>query len=150
MTGSFHGETFTLVGEPSVSTAMPSSPSADRRGVLQAALRPELVHAAVDLEQRVRTDMLVVALAVVTDLLDDVVDPLLVDPERLAHARRDAEDALDRRILALQHLVDVLRRDAVLLGLDLGEQAPAHDVGELVVAVAHRGSERLLGDDLRQ
>ena len=36
-------------------------------------------------------------LAVVTDLLDDVVDPLLVDPERLAHARRHAEDALDRR-----------------------------------------------------
>src|SRR5213075_3424919 len=29
---------------------------------------------------------------------------------------------------------DVLRCDAVLLGLELGEQGPAHDVGELVVA----------------
>src|SRR6185312_11031237 len=91
---------------------------ADRRRVLQAALRPQLVQTAVDLERAAGADVLVEALAVVTDLLDDVVDPLLVDAERLAHAGRDAKDALDRRVVALQHLVDVLRRDAVLLGLE--------------------------------
>src|SRR4029450_10535132 len=80
----------------------------NRRGVLQAALGPELVQATVDLEQGVLADIAVEALAVVTDLLDDVVDPLLVDAERLAHARRDTEDALDGGILALQHLIDVL------------------------------------------
>src|SRR3990167_1440347 len=123
--------------------------SADWWGVLQAALRPQLVHAAIDLEDAVLADVAVEALAVVTDLLDDVVDPLLVEAERLAHARRDAEDALDRRVVALQHLVDVLGVDAVLLGLEHGEQRPRHDVAELVVAVAHHRTERLLGDDLR-
>src|SRR6188508_2639458 len=117
---------------------------ADRRRVLQAALRPQLVQAALDLERAAGADMLVEALAVVTDLLDDVVDPLLVDPERLAHARRDAEDALDRRVLALQHLVDVLGVDAVLLGLEHRILSPAHDVGELVVAMAHGRRQRLL------
>src|SRR6188474_3533883 len=123
---------------------------ADRRRVLQAALRPQLVQAALDLERAAGADMLVEALAVVPDLLDDVVDPLLVDPERLAHARRDTEDALDRRVLALQHLVDVLRRDAIFLGLDHRVLRPAHDVGELVVAVPDHWPQRLLGDDLRQ
>src|SRR4051812_38329274 len=124
--------------------------SADRRGVLQAALGPQRVQATLDLERAAHADVAVEALAVVTDLLDDVVDPLLVDAERLAHARRRAEDALDGGIVALQHLVDVLGRDAVFLRLDHGVERPAHDVGELVVALAHRRTERLLGDDLRQ
>src|SRR6201991_2790241 len=109
---------------------------ADGRSVLQPALRPEIVQPAVDLEDRAHADVAVEALAVVTDLLDDVVDPLLVDSERLAHARRRAEDALDGGVLALQHVVDVLRRDAVLLRLDHGVERPAHDVLELVVALA--------------
>src|SRR5262249_34794163 len=102
--------------------------SPDRRRVLQAAFGPELVQAAIDLQHRALADIALEALAVVTDLLDDVVDPLLVDAERLAHARRDAEDALDRRILALQHVVDVLRIDAILFGLEHRELRPAHDV----------------------
>src|SRR4029077_1784565 len=93
--------------------------------VLQAALRPQCILTAGDLERRAHADVALEHLAVVTDLLDDVVDPLLVDAERLAHARSDAEDALDGGVVALQHLVDVLRGDAVLLGLDLGEQRPA-------------------------
>src|SRR5688572_27117604 len=104
--------------------AAPSLP--DRRGVLQAALGPQLVQAAVDLERRLRAEVAVEALAVVTDLLDDGVDPLLVDPQRLAHAGRDAEDALDGGVVALKHLVDVLGIDTVLLGLDHGIERPAH------------------------
>src|SRR4029453_6381 len=99
--------------------------SANGRRVLQAALGPQRVLAALDLEGAAHADVAVEALAVVTDLLDDVVDPLLVDAERLAHAGRDAEDTLDRGILALQHLVDVLRRDAVLLGFDYALLPPA-------------------------
>ena len=41
-------------------------------------------------------------------------------------------------------------RDAELLGVDHGVVRPLHDVEPLVVAVAHRRAERLLGDDLRQ
>src|SRR6266508_6180335 len=99
----------------------------NRRRVLQPALGPQRVLAAGDLERRALADIALEALAVVTNLLDDVVDPLLVDAERLAHARRRAEDTLDRRVLALQHLVDVLGIDAVLLRLDHGVLRPAHD-----------------------
>src|SRR5581483_12394348 len=95
-----------------------SLPSTDRLGVLQAALGPQFVEAAVDLEDRACADIAVEALAVIADLLDDVDDPLLVDTKRLAHAGGDAEDALDRRVVALQHLVDVLGVDAVFLGLE--------------------------------
>src|SRR6187455_1011102 len=79
--------------------------SPDRRGILQTALRPKLVEAALDLERRALADIALEALAVVADLLDDVVDPLLVDTGRLAHAGRDAQDTLDAGVIALQHLV---------------------------------------------
>src|SRR5215813_6184780 len=88
------------------SSAPPAS--SDRRGVLQAALGPQPVEAALDLERRAHAEVALEALAVVPDLLDDGVDPLLVDPQCLAHARRHAEDALDRRVVAFQHVVDVL------------------------------------------
>src|SRR5476649_520309 len=123
---------------------------ADRFCVLQAALAPQRVQATLDLERAAHADVALEALAVVTDLLDDVVDPLLVDAERLAHAGRDAEDALDRGILALHHFVDILRRDVVFLGLDHCVLRPAHDVAELVVAVPEGWCQRLLGDDLGQ
>src|SRR5215468_6174222 len=105
---------------PLATLSLPSTVLADRRRVLQAALGPQIVQAAVDFQHRAGTDVALEALAVVPDLLDDVVDPLLVDPQRLAHARRHAEDALDRRIVAFQHVVDVLGIDAVFLGLDHG------------------------------
>jgi len=57
---------------------------ADRRSVLQAALGPQRILAAGDLERRALADIALEHLAVVTDLLDDRVDPLLVDAERLA------------------------------------------------------------------
>src|SRR4029077_8681247 len=75
--------------------------SANWRGVEQAALGPQRVQAASDLERAAHADIAVEALAVVTDLLDDVVDPPLVDTECLAHARGHAEDALDGGIVAL-------------------------------------------------
>src|SRR5262249_39311109 len=124
--------------------------SANGRRVLQATLAPELIEAAFDPERAAHADVALEALAVVTDLLDDVVGPLVVDAEPLPHAGGDTEDALDARVLALQHLLNVLRRDLVLLGLQHGEKRPAHDVGELVVAMAHDRSQGLLRDDLRQ
>src|SRR5215475_11227691 len=55
---------------------------ADRRGVLQAALGPQPVEPSLDLERRAHAEVALEALAVVPDLLDDVVDPLFVDPQR--------------------------------------------------------------------
>src|SRR5215813_11377195 len=47
--------------------------SADRRGVLQAALGPQHVEAARDLERRALTDVALEDLAVVADMLDDAI-----------------------------------------------------------------------------
>src|SRR5688572_6390626 len=92
-----------------------SGSSAEWRHVQDAGFGPQRIEAAGDLEGRAVTQVAIVAFAVVPDLPDDVVDPFLVDPQRLAQARRHAEDALDRGMAALQHLVDILRGDAVLL-----------------------------------
>src|SRR5580704_10749615 len=98
--------------------------SPKRNRVHQAAVGPQRVLAALELERRVDANIALEALAVVPDLLDDVVHPLLVDTDGLAVAWRDAQEALDGRIVALQHLVDVLRGDPQLLGLDHANQRP--------------------------
>ncbi len=46
--------------------------------------------------------------------------------------------------------VDVLGRDPEFLGGDRGEDRPVDRLGPLGVAIGDRGSEWLLGEDLRQ
>src|SRR5260221_14758982 len=92
--------------------------SANGHRVHQPALGPQIVETALELERRILADIAVEDLAVIADQLDDVVGPFLVETDRLAHARRHAEDALDVGIVGLELLVDILRGDAVLLGLD--------------------------------
>src|SRR3954447_20457848 len=75
------------------------SVSTERYRVHQAAVGPQRVLAALELEGRVLADIALEAVAVVPDLLDDVVHPLLVDADRLAVARCDAEEALDGGIV---------------------------------------------------
>src|SRR5471030_1675963 len=53
-----------------------SDDSLERRREHQAALGPQLVLAALQLERRAHADGALVALAGVTDLLDDVVGPV--------------------------------------------------------------------------
>src|ERR1043166_67220 len=67
---------------------------ADRRGVLQAALVPQAVHAARDLERRALPDVLLEHLAVIPDVLDDAVGPVLGKTELLAVIAFGAEQAL--------------------------------------------------------
>src|SRR3546814_3328136 len=61
-------------------------------------------------------------LAIVADLLDDVVGPLLVQSKTLAHFAGHAQDALDVRVGAFGHFIDVLGRDAVLFGFQHGDR----------------------------
>src|SRR5512132_4588094 len=90
------------------------------------------------------------ALAIVADLLDDGVGPVLPEPERGAHARGDAEQAPNVRILAGQHGVDIARRDAPLFRFDRRELRPPDDVEPLIVSVADSRRQRLLGDEFRK
>src|SRR6185295_140203 len=64
--------------------------SADWRRILQPALAPEFVEAASEPERRLLADVAFEALAVIADLLDDVVGPVLREPSHLTHLVFDA------------------------------------------------------------
>src|SRR6516165_6922146 len=90
--------------------------SADRHCVHQPAVGPQIVEAALEFELGVLAQRAIKDLTVIADQLDLVIGPFLVEPERLAHAGSDAEHTLDVRLVALQLLVDVFRRDPFLFG----------------------------------
>src|SRR5262245_40394657 len=91
-------------------------PSPDRRRVLQAALGPQRVGAARDLQRRALADVAVEYLRVVSDVLDRAVGPVLGQAELLAVIPLGAEEALHVGIGGLHLLVDVLLGDAELFG----------------------------------
>src|ERR1700722_6445240 len=68
------------------------SRSENRRRVLQAALGPDIVDAALDTHRR---DVAVPHLAEIADLLDHVVGPFVVETERLAHVPLQTEQTTD-------------------------------------------------------
>src|SRR5467141_2120789 len=96
---------------------------AQRRRVHQSALVPQAVQAALEAE---RLEVRVEALAVIADLLHDLVGPPVVHAEQRAQVAARAGEALDRRARALRLRVDVPRAQAELLGLEHGEQRPLH------------------------
>src|SRR6476659_8523961 len=103
--------------------------SAQRRGVHQAALGPEVVDAARQRHRRLRPEVALEAFAVIADLLDDPVGPCGIQAEELAGVFGDAEEALDARVLVARLLlVDVGLRQSVLFALDHREQRPADDL----------------------
>src|SRR5436853_40085 len=87
--------------------AMPAlARSASRGRVHDAALGPQIVDPALELERGLRSEAAVIDLAVVADRLDRVQRPLLVEAERRTHARGLAQQTLDARVLGLgRHLV---------------------------------------------
>src|SRR5687767_276667 len=121
--------------------------SANRRRVEDAALVPEPVQAALEAQ---RLQVGVEAFAVVADLAHDVEGPAIVERKHLAEVAGRADKTLDRWVGALRLLVDVLRAEAELLGLDHRAKLPFHHVDPAVVAVADGRLERLLRDDLRK
>src|SRR4051812_41792364 len=88
--------------------------SADRRSVDQAALGPEIVVTAFELERRSQAEMLIEDLAVIADRLDRVVGPFLVQSaQRLPHAGCHAEQALNVWVVVLGHVIEVLLGNAL-------------------------------------
>src|SRR3974377_2160865 len=123
---------------------------ADRRRVLDAALVPKPIEAAVDLQRRAFADIALEHLPVVTDSLHYPDGPVLGQSELLAEIAFCADKALDLWARGFHHFVHVLRRDSELLGVDHREEDPLYDIKPLVVAVPHGGPEWLLGYDLWQ
>src|SRR5688572_871372 len=145
------GGAVAMQGQGPSQTNPVSSLLSHRRGVHEAALAPQAVRAARQLQRRLGSHVALEDLAVVAHRLDRAIGPVLVEAEQLAGVFTGAEDALHHRILALGfHLVDVGLRDAVFLGLDQREHHPLGDSEELIIAAAHGRAERLLGDQLGQ
>src|SRR3546814_4063431 len=71
--------------------------SARRRGVYETVVIVLFFQTALQADRRFGTDELREDLAVVADLLDDVVAPLVVDAQHLTHAAFHAEQAPDFR-----------------------------------------------------
>src|ERR1700759_5790209 len=71
--------------------------SLERNGVLQAALGPERVQTALQLERARLADIAFENLAVIAGRLERGLQPLVVEPEPRAEIAGDAEQALDDR-----------------------------------------------------
>src|ERR1700684_1097022 len=75
------------------------SASPDRRGGLPSALVPERVQAAGDLDRRAHAHVALENLAVIADVLDDAIGPIVGEAEALAETALDAEQPADPRII---------------------------------------------------
>src|SRR3954463_7877916 len=114
--------------------------SADRRRVLEATFGPQRVEAARDLERRALPDILLEHLAVISDVLDDAISPILGQPELLAVVTFGTEQAFDVRVGGFHLLIDVRLGHAQFLGRHHRVVRPLHDVEPLIVAVTYGGS----------
>src|SRR5262245_7846231 len=113
-----------------------------RRRILDAALVPKFVEAAVDLEARAGADVALKQLAVVADRLHDIDHEVIADADTLAEFAVLAEQPPDIRIGGILHLADVGLGDPGFFGIDQGKVHPFDDGEPLVVALAHRWSQR--------
>src|SRR5215831_9372617 len=125
--------------------------STDRWGVHQAALCPEPIETALEVQRAVDSQVALEHLAVVADALHGAQRPVGIGRERSPEFRGLAQRPSHGWIArALAHRAHVVARDAVLLGGDKGEQYPAHQRHPVVVAAPHDRRERLLGDPIGQ
>src|ERR1043166_6448152 len=102
--------------------------SPDRRRVLDAALGPQRVEAALDLERGALAHVALEHLAVVADVLDDAYRPILGQPELLAVVALGTDELFDVGIVRAERLADVLLGEALLLGDDHRVEHPFDDV----------------------
>src|SRR5271166_1994094 len=118
--------------------------SADWRRVLYSAVVPEFVQAPRNAELRMGADVAVEDLAVIPLGADGVGRPGVGEAERLAEIALRADEPLDRWLLRLQRVVDRLRTDAELLGVQKREVHPLDDIEPLHVVLTHDRAQRLL------
>src|SRR6202023_1181062 len=122
--------------------------SANWRRDNNTAIFPETVYASIKSNGR---DVSFVALAIISDLLDDTDGPFPVQPEHPAEIFRLPGEAEQIGILAgADGGAHHRRLQAEVFRLNHGVEAPAHDIRPTVVTCTHGGGQRFGGDDLRQ
>src|SRR4030081_1185029 len=99
---------------PGPPTAWHTRRSIERRRIKHPALVPRLVVAAIELQCRSAAEIARIDLAIVADLLDDLVGPRLAYPELLADTRHDAEELLHSRVIVGFARIDIRRRNTQL------------------------------------
>src|SRR5690606_5734137 len=110
---------------------------ADRSGVLQTAIGPQRIEAALKTNVGVHANIAFERFAVVTDQLDDLVGPVLGQSDRGTEVAFNAEQTLDGRIVRAEHLIDIGLGHAQFLSLEQREIDPAIDLEPLVIALAN-------------
>src|SRR6185437_5050767 len=124
-----------FAGDDSLREEAASVRSPNRRCVLDPAVIPELVQAARDLQLGAFADIAVIDFAVIADMLDDAHGPVLGKAEVHAIGAFVADKAHHVGLFRLHRLVDVLRGDAELLGVDHRIQRPFDDHHPVIVAL---------------
>src|ERR1700686_1579513 len=109
------------------SAGAPSTRLADRRRVLDAALRPQRVDAAGDLQLRSRADIALKHLVIIAEMIDDVVGPIIGEADALAEGAVEAEQAANVLVLRAFHCIDIGLADPELLGVEKCEVDPLDD-----------------------
>src|SRR5271165_5296472 len=101
--------------------------SADRRGVLNAAVVPQFVESAGNPELRIDADVTVERFAVVADRPNYADGPVIGKAERLAEVPLRPDEPFGRGLLRLQRIINGFRSDAELFGVEHGEIDPLDD-----------------------
>src|SRR5262249_37757646 len=121
----------------------------DRRGVEKAAGSPKFIQSPPDAEVRAGADIALIDFAIVSNVANDARGPILGEAELLAIGALGADKPHDVRFRGFERLIDVLRRDPELFGVDHGVERPFHDQEPVVILLPHDGCERFLRNDVR-
>src|SRR5206468_4401734 len=105
--------------------------SADRWCVLHTSLVPQRIEAAGDFERRPLADITLERFAVIPNLLDDPVDPILGQSELLAEISLSAEQPFYFRILGFHLLFEIFLTDVEFFGIEHCKVHPFDDVEPL-------------------
>src|SRR5476649_1274042 len=125
--------------------------SAHWRCVLNAALVPQSVQTTVDCERGAFAQVALEDFTVVTDLADDLDDPVLRQLQVFAVFTVATQQTSNVRVPGgLGFLDNVFRGDASFFSVEHGEQGPLHDAEPFFVAFTHDRTQWFLGNGFRQ
>src|SRR5471030_3200706 len=126
-------------------------PSAHWWCVLNAAVGPQRVQATVDFQRSALAEVFLEDFAVVTDLGNDLDDPVLRQFQVFAVFTVATQQTSNIRVLGgLGFFQNVFRSDTGFFGVQHCVANPANDRQPLVIAITHDRAQRFFGDGFRQ
>src|SRR6059058_1314073 len=99
-------------------------------------------------ELRTDSDIAVIDFAIVSNVANDARGPILAEAQFLAISALRADKPHDVRFLGFERLIDVLRGNSKLFGVDHRVERPFHDQKPVIILLPHDRCERLLRNDI--